>query len=35
MLPMLEARGFSTLGEVIAQTRAHGRLLEDLNPVDK
>jgi DNA polymerase-3 subunit epsilon len=35
MLPMLEARGFTTLGEVIAQTRAHGRLLEDLNPVDK
>lgn len=35
MLPMLEARGFATLGDVIAQTRAHGRLLEDLNPVDK
>lgn len=35
MLPMLEARGFATLGDVIEQTRAHGRLLEDLNPVDK
>ena len=35
MLPMLEARGFTTLGDVIAQTRQHGRLLQDLNPVDK
>lgn len=35
MLPMLEARGFRSLAEVIEQTRAHGRLLEDLNPVDK
>lgn len=34
MIPMLQALGFSTLGEVIAQTRRHGRLLEDLNPVD-
>lgn len=34
MLPMLQARGFTTLGEVIAQTQQHGRLLEDLNPVD-
>ena len=34
MLPMLEARGFTTLGEVFDQTRRHGRLLEDLNPVD-
>lgn len=34
MLPMLQARGYTTLGEVIAQTRQHGRLLEDLNPVD-
>ncbi|MDP5215823.1 exonuclease domain-containing protein [Ruegeria sp. 2205SS24-7] len=31
MLPMLSARGFKTFGEVIAQTRKHGRLLEDLN----
>jgi DNA polymerase-3 subunit epsilon len=35
MLPMLEARGFATLRDVIEQTRTHGRLLEDLNPVDK
>jgi DNA polymerase-3 subunit epsilon len=35
MLPMLEARGFTTLGDVVAQTRQHGRLLQDLNPVDK
>ncbi len=34
MIPMLQALGFGTLGEVIAQTRRHGRLLEDLNPVD-
>jgi DNA polymerase-3 subunit epsilon len=34
MIPMLQALGFDTLGEVIAQTRRHGRLLEDLNPVD-
>lgn len=34
MLPMLEARGFDSLGKVIAQTRRHGRLLEDMNPVD-
>lgn len=31
MLPMLEARGLTTFGEVIAETRKHGRLLEDLN----
>ncbi|MFW8593310.1 exonuclease domain-containing protein [Cribrihabitans neustonicus] len=31
MLPMLEARGLGTLGEVIAETRRHGRLLKDLN----
>lgn len=35
MLPMLKARGFTTLNEVIAQTQQHGRLLQDLNPVDK
>lgn len=34
MIPILQAQGYSTLGEVIAQTRRHGRLLEDLNPVD-
>ncbi|WP_050929709.1 3'-5' exonuclease [Aestuariivita boseongensis] len=31
MLPMLEARGLTTFGAVIAETRKHGRLLEDLN----
>ncbi len=31
MLPMLLARGMTTFGDVIAETRKHGRLLEDLN----
>ena len=31
MLPMLQARGMTTFGDVIAETRKHGRLLEDLN----
>ena len=31
MLPMLEARGLITFGQVIEETRRHGRLLEDLN----
>ncbi len=31
MLPMLEAQGMSTFGELLAQTRQHGQLLEDLN----
>lgn len=31
MLPMLEARGMKRFGDVIAETRRHGRLLEDLN----
>ena len=31
MLPMLNSRGFRTFGEVIEQTRKHGRLLQDLN----
>ncbi|MEX0319205.1 MAG: exonuclease domain-containing protein [Ruegeria sp.] len=31
MLPMLAARGMETFGDVIAETRKHGRLLEDLN----
>ncbi len=31
MLPMLSSRGFTTFGAVIAQTRKHGRLLQDLN----
>ncbi len=32
MIPMLQARGFMTLREVLQQTRRHGRLLQDLNP---
>ncbi|MCY4289122.1 MAG: exonuclease domain-containing protein [Aestuariivita sp.] len=31
MLPMLEARGLGSLGDVIAETCRHGRLLEDMN----
>lgn len=31
MLTMLEARGIHTFGDMLAQTRKHGRLLEDLN----
>lgn len=31
MIPMLEARGLTTFGEVVAETRKHGRLLQDLN----
>lgn len=31
MLPMLSARGFPTLGDVLEQTRKHGRLLDDMN----
>ncbi len=31
MLPMLTARDMVTFGDVIAETRKHGRLLEDLN----
>ncbi|MBU2963327.1 3'-5' exonuclease [Citreicella sp. C3M06] len=31
MLPMLEARGMKTFGDVLEETRKHGRLLEDLN----
>ncbi|PLX39345.1 MAG: DNA polymerase III subunit epsilon [Hyphomicrobiales bacterium] len=31
MLPMLESRGFRSFGEVIEQTRKHGRLLQDMN----
>lgn len=30
-LPILSARGFESFGDVVAQTRKHGRLLEDLN----
>lgn len=31
MLPMLMARDLKTFGDVISETRKHGRLLEDLN----
>ncbi len=31
MLPMLRARGMVTFGDVLVETRKHGRLLEDLN----
>lgn len=31
MLPMMEARGIRTFGDMLAETRKHGRLLEDLN----
>ncbi len=31
MLPMLSSRGFKSFGEVVCQTRKHGRLLQDLN----
>lgn len=31
MLPILQARGLTTFGEVIMETRKHGRLLEDMN----
>ncbi|KIC17610.1 3'-5' exonuclease [Leisingera sp. ANG-Vp] len=31
MLPMLEARGLSTFGAVLKETRKHGRLIEDMN----
>lgn len=31
LLPMLESRGYTTFGQVVEQTRKHGRLLEDLN----
>jgi DNA polymerase-3 subunit epsilon len=31
MIPMLQGRGFATLGEVLHETRRYGRLLQDLN----
>ncbi|GAB5437150.1 3'-5' exonuclease [Falsiruegeria mediterranea] len=31
MIPMLEARGVRTFGEVVTETKKHGRLLQDLN----
>ena len=32
LLPLLDAKGIATFGDLIAETRKHGRLLEDLNP---
>ncbi|WP_057462085.1 exonuclease domain-containing protein [Pseudovibrio sp. POLY-S9] len=31
LLPLLSSHGFNTFGEVIEQTRKHGRLLKDMN----
>ena len=31
MLPMLEGRGIDTFGALLAETRKHGRLIEDMN----
>jgi DNA polymerase III subunit epsilon len=31
LVPMLQARGFATYGEVLAEVRRHGRLLKDAN----
>ncbi len=31
LLPILSSRGFKTFGEVIQETRKHGRLLKDMN----
>ena len=31
LLPLLEGKGIRTFGQVIEETRRHGRLLEDLN----
>jgi DNA polymerase III subunit epsilon len=31
MLPMVQARGFATFGQVLTELRRHGRLLKDLN----
>ena len=31
LLPMLEARGITQLGALLAETRKHGRLLQDMN----
>ena len=31
LLPLLKARGMVTFGDLLAETRKHGRLLEDLN----
>jgi DNA polymerase III subunit epsilon len=31
LVPMLQARGLRTFGEVLAEVRRHGRLLKDAN----
>jgi DNA polymerase-3 subunit epsilon len=31
MLPMLEAQGVATFGQLLEETRKHGRLLKDMN----
>lgn len=31
LIPMLEARGLATFGQVLAEVRRHGRLLKDMN----
>ena len=31
LIPLLQARGYCTFGDVVAQTQKHGRLLQDLN----
>ncbi|SFR97070.1 3'-5' exonuclease [Yoonia litorea] len=31
LIPLLQGRGYTTFGEVVAQTQKHGRLLQDLN----
>lgn len=31
LLPVLQARGFNTFGQVLAEVRRHGRLLKDIN----
>lgn len=31
MIPMCEAKGIRTFGDLVAETRKHGRLLQDLN----
>ena len=33
LIPLLEARGYNSFGDVVAQTQKHGRLLQDLNEV--
>jgi DNA polymerase-3 subunit epsilon len=33
MIPMAEARGLESFGDLLAEMRRHSRLLEDLNTV--